>query len=223
MRGPGASAAEQLGAFILPHLDRIDRTGGLALNRGVFWMMRSALALGVLATGLAFRARRRSPIRRRPISPIPMARRLLSAATGRSRRPRFRTTTMTTFRRTSAPRRATIRRRPAAIAARSPRPEPRPAPAAGLWRPRPAVVYGDRNDGYAPPPPYGGRRPIGSGQPESYGAAPQAAAALSAAAAYQQPIRRRPIRAAVRRGAESGRPVTGPMQLAPEARVRSAT
>jgi lipoprotein-anchoring transpeptidase ErfK/SrfK len=34
------------------------------------------------------------------------------------------------------------------------------------------VVYGDRNDGYAPPPPAYGRRPVGNGQPESYGAAP---------------------------------------------------
>ncbi len=70
----------------------------------------------VLALGRARRAVRRSPPRR---AIRPSASRPIRRPTARCRRPRFRTTTMTTFRRTSAPRPATIPRPPATIAARS--------------------------------------------------------------------------------------------------------
>ena len=70
----------------------------------------------------------------------------------------------------------------------------------------PAVVYAP-NDGYAPPP---GRRPIGNGQPESYGAAPQAPQP------YQtQPYQPQPPQYGA---APSQIEPQGPMQLGPEAR-----
>ena len=70
----------------------------------------------------------------------------------------------------------------------------------------PAVVYAP-NDGYAPQP---GRRPVGNGQPESYGAAPQAPQPYQTQPYQPQP----PQYGAVPNQVEP----QGPMQLGPEAR-----
>ena len=86
--------------------------------------------------------------------------------------------------------------------------EPRQLPPPGYAR-QPSVVYGAPNDGYAPPPP-GGRRPIGNGQPESYGAAPQAPQPYQTQPYPPQP----PQYGAVPNQVEP----QGPIQLAPEAR-----
>jgi lipoprotein-anchoring transpeptidase ErfK/SrfK len=84
--------------------------------------------------------------------------------------------------------------------------EPRQLPPPAYARP-PAVVYGAPSDGYAPAPqPYGGRRPIGNGQPESYGAAPQA----------PQPYQSYPPQPQPQYGAAPNQAEPqGPMQLGP--------
>jgi len=84
-----------------------------------------------------------------------------------------------------------------------------PPPAYGT-RP-PAVVYGDRNDGY--PPPYGGRPPVGHGQPESYGAVPQAPYPQQIQPYPQQPYSPQPY--PPQYGAAPNQADPGPMQLGP--------
>src|SRR3954469_17982945 len=84
-----------------------------------------------------------------------------------------------------------------------------PAPYYG-GRP-PAFAYGDRNGYYPPPPqPYGGR-PIGNGQPESYGAAPQQGYLPNQAAVPQHP---EPYQQGYQPGYQPA-PGQGPMQLVP--------
>ena len=81
----------------------------------------------------------------------------------------------------------------------------------------PSVVYGDRSQGLPPeayPPAYRpapGRGPVGSGQPESYGAAPQAGYAPREAAVPQQ----YPPYGANPPANQEQQPGPGPMQLGP--------
>ena len=178
--------------------------------------LRSALALGVLATGLAAFERAGPALSAAALSALSLWRaRLLSAVPAAPAGRDSRTTTTTISRRTSARRRGTIRLRPAAIAARS----PMAAPGAGVDRGRcRRRAYGTArrrsstapaNDGYAPPPPYGGRRPIGNGQPEVLrrgAAAPSRRSPTSSSSPIRRNTAQRPNQAD---------PAQGPMQLAP--------
>jgi lipoprotein-anchoring transpeptidase ErfK/SrfK len=96
---------------------------------------------------------------------------------------------------------------------------PAPGPGPGYGG-RPPVVYGDRSQEPYPPQAYPpayrpapGRGPVGSGQPESYGAAPQPGYAPREAAVPQQypPYGNPPAN-------QEQQPGPGPMQLGPSAR-----
>jgi len=98
------------------------------------------------------------------------------------------------------------------------RPDRQPPPAYG-GRP-PAVVYGGRSDDayaappqYAPPPPAYGRRPVGNGQPESYGPAPQGPQPYPPQQAYPQQQQSYPPQYGA--APNQGDPSQGPMQLTP--------
>jgi len=88
---------------------------------------------------------------------------------------------------------------------------PPPGPAYG-GRP-PAVVYGDRNDGYSPQRQYGNgpNGPTGNGQPESYGAAPQPPYGPNQAVAPQA----YPPPPGYQQGYQQD-PAQGPVQLGPQ-------
>ena len=141
-------------------------------------MMRSVLALGVLATGLVVSSAQAQPYPPPPYQPYPYGQQATIRRPGRSRRPRFRTTMTTTSRRISAPRPGNYPPPPGGY--RGPfASEPRMGPGVdrgqlpppAYARP-PAVVYAPESDGYRAAA--ADARPIGNGQPESYGAAPQA-------------------------------------------------
>jgi lipoprotein-anchoring transpeptidase ErfK/SrfK len=90
-----------------------------------------------------------------------------------------------------------------------------PPPAYGQQPP--AVVYGAPGDGRYPAPAYGGRRPIGSGQPESYGAAPAAPQPYQQQQAYppQQSYPPQGYQQQYGAAPSQGDPSQGPMQLGP--------